>query len=231
MTTAFKCFSKELFQFLEELADNNNRDWFNDNKNRYLNDVVEPVLDFIEAVGDELGNISPHFTADTRRNGGSMFRIYRDARFSKDKRPYKENVGCHFRHKLGKSAHAPGFYLHLQPGNTFIGAGIWKPVGETLSGIRDAITEQPESWHKIVNDKNFIQRFGQVEGERLKRPPRGYDADHPCIDDLKLKSFFVKQPMDDKQAMSPAFFKEVMTVYEEAAPLMKFISQSIEMPF
>jgi len=231
MTATFKCFSKELFQFLAELADNNNRAWFNDNKNRYLNDVVEPVLDFIEAVGDELGDISPHFSADTRRNGGSMFRIYRDARFSKDKRPYKENVGCHFRHKLGKSAHAPGFYLHLQPNNIFVGAGIWKPVGETLSGIRDAITERPESWESIVNNKKFIKRFSSVEGERLKRPPRGYDADHPCIDDLKLKSFFVKQAMEDEQAMSAGFFKDVMKVYKDSAPLMKFLTSATGAPF
>ncbi|WP_434111361.1 TIGR02453 family protein [Methylocaldum sp. GT1TLB] len=112
----FVGFPEDLFRFLEELSMNNNREWFTANKRRYQTSVVAPVSDFIQAMGERLNRISPHFTADPRPNGGSMFRIYRDTRFSHDKRPYKENVGCHFRHVTGKSAHALGFYLHLQPG-------------------------------------------------------------------------------------------------------------------
>ena len=231
MVTKFDGFPEELFQFLEELADNNNREWFNANKDRYLDAVVEPVTDFICAIGDHLGSISDNFVADTRRNGGSMFRIYRDVRFARDKRPYKENVGCHFRHVAGKSAHAPGFYLHLQPGNVFVGAGIWKPPGPVLDNIRMAIVEHPERWAEVVNDKNFLKRFSDIEGERLKRPPRGYDADHQFVEDLKLKSLFVKQYLDDDFVMSPKFFNEVLRAYADSAPLMRFITNSIGLPF
>lgn len=108
-----------------------------------------------------------------------MFRIYRDTRFSKDKRPCKGNVGCHFRHMAGKGAHAPGFYLHLQPQNVFIGAGIWRPATPVLNCIRTAIIERPANWEKVAGDKKLLKRFGKIEGESLKRPPRGYDADHP----------------------------------------------------
>ncbi len=133
-----------MFNFLADLGSNNNREWFNNNKDRYENFVVEPVTRFIEAVGEFLPTISDAYVADTRRNGGSMFRIYRDTRFSRDKRPYKENVGCQFRHTAGKNAHAPGFYVHLAPAEVFIGGGIWKPDTNSLDKIRNHIAENPE---------------------------------------------------------------------------------------
>lgn len=126
MNTTFSGFPEEMFSFLTDLGNNNNREWFSNNKERYENFVVEPVTRFIVAVGQFLPAISDVYIADTRRNGGSMFRIYRDTRFSKDKRPYKENVGCQFRHSAGKNVHAPCFYVHLAPAEVFIGGGIWK---------------------------------------------------------------------------------------------------------
>ncbi len=229
--TQFKGFPVELFRYLEELAANNNREWFNTNKQRYLDDVVEPVLDFIEAVGDHMDTISEHFVADTRRNGGSMFRIYRDVRFSRDKRPYKENVGCHFRHEAGKSAHAPGFYLHLQPDNVFVGAGVWTPPNPVLDKIRTAIVEPPEKWQAVIHNKRFLKRFSDIEGERLKRPPRGYDPEHRYVEDLKLKSLFVKCHLDDDFVTSPKFFNEVMNIYKDAIPLMEFVTTAVGLRF
>ena len=128
-----------LFDFLRELKANNERPWFEENKARYRAEVQGPMLDFIQAFAEPLAEISPHFRADPRANGGSLFRIYRDTRFSKDKTPYKTNVGAHFRHEAGKDAHAPGFYLHLEPGMCFAGCGVWHPDSPTLGRIRDAI--------------------------------------------------------------------------------------------
>ena len=113
-----------LFDFMRELKANNERPWFEANKARYRAEVRDPMLDFIEAFAEPLAEISPHFRADPRPNGGSLFRIYRDTRFAKDKTPYKTNVGAHFRHEAGKDAHAPGFYLHLEPGMCFAGCGV-----------------------------------------------------------------------------------------------------------
>lgn len=227
----FGGFPEDLFRFLEELAMNNNREWFNANKLRYQTSVATPVSDFISAMGGRLARISPHFNADPRPSVGSMFRIYRDTRFSHDKRPYKENVGCHFRHVAGKGAHSPGFYLHLQPGKVYAGAGIWKPLGPELNKIRSSIVEQPDGWDKSINNKRFIKRFGEVEGESLKRPPSGYDANHPNIEDLKRKSFFVKQNIDTALALTPEFIDEIVLVYTDSVPLMKFISRALGLPF
>lgn len=229
--TRFTGFPEDLFRFLEELTVNNNREWFNANKRRYQQSVVAPVGEFICAMGEHLYRISTNFVADPRGNGGSMFRIYRDTRFSRDKRPYKENVGCHFRHVAGKSAHAPGFYLHLQSKNVFVGAGIWRPPNPVLNNIRTAIVERPDSWEKVVRDRKLVKRFGRIEGERLKRPPRGYDADHPLVEDLKRKSFFLKQPLDDSLALTPKFINEVVQAYIAAAPLIRFITTALELPF
>ena len=128
-----------LFDFLRDLRENNDREWFQANKGRYLAEVRDPMLDFIGAFAAPLAEISPHFVADPRPNGGSLFRIYRDTRFSRDKTPYKTNAGAHFRHAAGKDAHAPGFYLHLEPGMCFAGCGVWRPDGPTVTKIREAI--------------------------------------------------------------------------------------------
>ena len=229
--TTFNGFPAELFEFLRSLAENNNRDWFNDNRIDYDEFVAEPVIEFINAIATPLETISQNFVADPRRNGGSMFRIYRDTRFGHDKRPYKTNVGCHFRHVAGKSAHAPGFYLHLQPGNVFVGAGIWKPDGPTLAKIRNAIVEKPEQWEAVFSDRQLWQRFGDIEGESLKRAPRGFDADHEHVEHLKLKSFFIHQSLDEALATGPELIDEVVAAYTDAVPLVRFMTRAVGLPF
>src|SRR5688572_18527629 len=133
-------FTQRLFQFLTELKANNTRSWFESNRERYERDVKDPMLRFIADFGPRLKTVSPHFRADPRPAGGSMFRIHRDIRFSKDKSPYKTNVGAHFPHpKGGRDARAPGFYLHLDPGKSFGGGGLWHPEPEGLSMVRHRI--------------------------------------------------------------------------------------------
>jgi uncharacterized protein (DUF2461 family) len=135
--------TRKLFSFFRDLKNNNTREWFEANKDRYESDVREPLLTFIDSFAEPLYKISPHFRADARKVGGSLFRIYRDVRFSKDKTPYKTQAGVHFRHERSKDAHAPGFYLHLDPKEVFIGAGIWHPDKDALLQIRGALMDPP----------------------------------------------------------------------------------------
>jgi len=227
----FQGFPRALFRFLQALSENNNRDWFNEHKDSYRADVVDPVLDFIEAMRPRLRKISPHYLVDSRPHGGSMFRIYRDTRFAKDKRPYKENVGCQFRHEAGKDAHAPGFYVHIANDGIFFGGGVWLPPYEVLGKIRDAIVDKPEEWKKITRNRTFIKHFGGVHGDGLKRPPRGYDPGNPYIEDLKRKTFFAMQRCDEDLAASPEFINEVTRAFRAASPLMAFLTGAIDLPF
>jgi len=230
MNPKFDGFPKDTMKFLKELKKNNNREWFNDNKPRYKQSVVEPMSEFVTAMKAPLKKISPHFIANPKPHGGSMFRIYRDARFSKNKDPYKENIGCHFRHEAGKDAHAPGFYLHIEPGNVFFGGGVWMPPNPILNKIRTIMVAFPKSWQLILDDKG-IKKLGGIDGDGLKRIPRGYEQDHPFQQDLKRKSFFILQDSNDKIIHTPEFSKEVTKVFKTTSPLMKFLTKSLELPY
>ncbi len=219
-------FSPALFRFLKELAAENTRNWFNDNKERFIKDVKDPSLDFILDFGAPLQKISPHFRADPKPVGGSLFRIYRDVRFSKDKSPYKTHAGLHFRHEAGKTAYTPGFYLHLEPGESFVGLGIWRPDNPTLKLIRDAIVADPIGWEKAVGGKAFNDQF-KVVGNSLKRPPKGYDPDHPLIEILKLKDFTAFASLTQKQVTAPGFLKEFSDLCAAGSPMVRFICQAL----
>jgi uncharacterized protein (TIGR02453 family) len=215
---------------LTELADNNEREWFKINKHRYESHVLDPALEFINAMGPRIEKISPHFIAIGKRMGGSLMRVYRDTRFSKDKTPYKTNVGIQFRHELSKDAHAPGFYLHIQPKNCFIGAGIWRPDSGSLAAIRAGIADGPGKWKRARDAKRFAESF-RFGGDSLKRPPRGYAADHPYIDDLKRKDFIAISNFPISRIRSGDFIDEVAAGYATAKPLMKFLCAALNMRF
>ena len=223
-------FKPSIFKYLKDLAANNNRDWFKENKGRYDSELKDPSLEFIMDFGSHLHGISPHFRADPRANGGSLFRIYRDVRFARDKRPYKIHTGLHFRHEAGKSAHTPGFYLHLEPGSCFVGVGLWRPDNPTLKLIRDKIVADPESWKSAVGGKDFLNHF-TVTGNRLKRPPRGYDADHELVEILKLKDFTALAPLTQKQVSSPDFMADFSSLCKTGGSLVKFICEALEQPY
>ena len=218
-------FKPAFFDFLRELKANNERSWFEANKARYHADVRDPMLDFIAAFAEPLADISPHFVADPRANGGSLFRIYRDTRFSPDKTPYKTNAGAHFRHAAGKDAHAPGFYLHLEPGACFAACGIWHPGGDALAEIRNAIIEDPASWTRMTQAKAFRDTF-TLMGQSLKRPPRGYDAAHPLIDDLKRKDFVAGTVFHEADAIRPDFLQHFAQIARGGAAFVGFLSRA-----
>ncbi len=223
-------FNPALFKFLRELRENNNRDWFKANKTRYEESVKDPALRFISDFGSHLAKISPHFNADPRPVGGSLFRIYRDVRFSKDKSPYKTAVGIQFRHRAGRDAHAPGFYLHLEPGEIFAAAGLWHPDGPSLKGIRDAIVAEPARWRRVLRSKAFQEGF-DLGGDSLKRPPRGYEPEHPLVEDLKRKDFIVHTRLTQKDVTSAGFPKRLAGRYKTTAPLVRFLCDAVGADF
>ena len=223
-------FTPHLFEFLLELRANNDRAWFQDNKGRYEQHVKEPLLQFIADFGPKLQSISEHFVADTRTNGGSMFRIYRDVRFSKDKSPYKTQAAAHFRHDVGKSAHAPGFYLHLAPDEVFAGVGLWRPDSATLGRIRNRIASNPQRWERASKDPAFLDAF-ELTGSSLKRPTKGFDADHPCIEDLKRKDHIAVCMFDEEEATSPGFLDDFTDACRMASPYMEFLATAVGLPY
>lgn len=231
MSPDFSGFPPAMFQFLRELKHNNNRAWFEENKPRYKEVVVEPMLAFIRSMEEPMREISPYFRVVAKAHGGSMFRIYRDSRFSKDKRPYKENVGCQFRHEAGRDAHAPGFYFHLEPDNVFLGGGIWMPPNPVLNKIRLIIQAFPKSWQQVIEDKQFIALTNGVQGDGLKRPPRGFDPEHPYIEDIKRKSFFAAHHISEQQACQPDIVERVSETYEAISPLMQFLTRALELRY
>ncbi len=227
MTTYF---TPATYTFLRDLADNNNREWFTSNKGRYIEKVQEPAMDFVSAFGPKLAKISPHFTADARVVGGSLYRIQRDTRFARDKTPYKTNTGVHFRHEAAKDAHAPGYYLHIQPSETFVGVGLWRPETAVAYRIRDRIAEEAASWKKATQNKAFAELFS-LGGDSLVNPPKGFDPDHPLIEDLKRKDFIASVKLTQKAVTSDGFLDEFTDMCRKATPFMRFLCGAIGVPF
>jgi uncharacterized protein (TIGR02453 family) len=223
-------FRPALFDFLRDLEANNTREWFAENKGRYEDHVKEPSLRFISDFGPPLREISPHFQAIPKGVGGSLFRIHRDTRFSKDKTPYKTHVGLHFRHSRAKDAHAPGFYLHLATSGSFIGLGIWHPDGPALRSIRSAIAENPSGWRQARDDEAFAATF-ELAGDSLKRPPRDYSPDHPLVEDLKRKDFIGVANVTRKEALASDFPRRFAEACARGAPLVRFLCKALDVPY
>jgi len=226
----FTPLSPELFHFLAELEAHNERTWFKANQARYEAHVREPARAFVRAMGPRLARISEHLVADDRKVGGSLMRVQRDLRFSKDKRPYKTNVGIQFRHDAGKNVHAPGVYVHLSLDEVFMAAGMWMPDSAALGVIRARIDAEQDEWRAVVEAPALSGTF-ERQGDALKRPPRGYPADHPFIDDLKRKSHIAVHSLTEDDALAPDFPDRITALAETAAPLMRFLCAATDEPF
>jgi uncharacterized protein (TIGR02453 family) len=223
-------FDKQTIDFLNELKANNNREWFKENKSRYEECVLDVALRFIQSMQDPLAGFAPHFVATPTRMGGSLMRVYRDTRFSKNKTPYKTNIGIQFRHELAKDVHSPGYYVHIEPDSVFLGAGMWMPDSDSLRNIRERIAARPAEWKRTVNDTAFKRHF-KLGGVSLTRPPRGFDKDHECIEDIKRKSFIAVKDMDVSACLNPRFQQQVETAFKSATPYMKFLCKAVGVPF
>lgn len=223
-------FTKDTMSFLRKLANNNNRDWFNDHKTDYESAVRTPALQFIEDIAGELAIISPHFLALPKKVGGSLMRVHRDTRFGKDKRPYKTNIGIQFRHEAGKDVHAPGFYIHIEPGECFLGVGIWRPDSTALGKIRQHLDEKGEQWIAAIKDKKFSSHY-ELCGESLSRPPQGYDKTHPLLEDLKRKDFIAITPLEDDKVLSSPFLKTVLNRFNAGDEYMRFLCNALNLRY
>jgi uncharacterized protein (TIGR02453 family) len=159
--------------------------------------------------------------ADARPSGGSLFRIYRDIRFSKDKSTYKTHVGAHVRHTDSKGDD-PGFYLHLEPGGCFAAAGLWHPGSPTLMKVRTAIKNRPNEW-------KTVRRKLSIEGDTLTRPPKGFSPDHPFIEDLKRKDFVTSIAFSDQQVCSPRFLLDYYSACKKMSPLVAFLTGALDL--
>lgn len=223
-------FSTATFKFLDDLARNNERIWFEQNKSRYEALVREPALEFIDAMAPALAKFAPHFRAEPRKMGGSLMRVFRDTRFSRDKTPYKTNIGIQFRHELGKDVHAPGFYVHVANDGCFFGAGCWHPESGALGRIRDLIAAKPERWQALLKERSFTAHWA-LAGDSLTRPPRGYAADHVAIEDLKRKDFIGLAALSDAEVTSAGLVKLAAARFASATPFMKFLCEAQGVPY
>lgn len=223
-------FTKATFKFLDELSANNNRAWFETNKPRYESLVREPALDFIEAMDPVLKTFAPNFRAEPRKMGGSLMRVFRDTRFSRDKTPYKTNIGIQFRHALGKDIHAPGFYVHIATDECFFAVGCWHPESDALGKIRDHIVQKPEKWFSARDDRKFAAQW-DLWGDSLTRPPRSYAADHPAIEDIKRKDFVALASLSTAEVTGPGLVKLAGKRFTASVPYMAFLCEALEVPY
>ena len=203
--SGFTGFSDAGLQFLADLRANNNREWFNDHKQAYRDEIIEPALDLIVALGGRLQSIYPDLNFDTRTNGaGSLMRIYRDTRFSKDKTPYKTNVGIVFWQGEGKKMERPGFYLHIAPEDAWMGGGWYIFPKTALESYREAVADETRGAALAATLAQLEAQGYEIWGDRYKRVPHGYSQDHPRAELLKYKGIFAKgQDLSQADLTSP----------------------------
>ncbi len=215
-------FTPALFGFLRDIRKNNTREWFLENRDRYVKDVETPTLAFITDIGPRLRSVSRAVVADPRRTGGSMYRIYRDVRFSSDKSPYKSHVAATFAHEQRKAAPSvPGFYLHLEPGDSMGGGGIYHPDPSSLTRIRLAIVEDSAAWQRV-------RETGiELEGESLTRAPAGFDPKHRFIEDIRRKDFYALTPFTQREVCASDFVDRYVESCHRIAPLLAFQARAL----
>jgi uncharacterized protein (TIGR02453 family) len=223
-------FTDKTFKFLRALARNNTREWFLAHKADYERDLRGPFLQLIGDLQPDLLAVSEHYRAEPKAVGGSLFRIHRDTRFSNDKTPYKTWSGARFYHVRHKEIDAPSFYLHVQPGHCFIGAGLWHPEPESQRKIRQFILDNPGSWKAAVHSPAFKRKF-TMDGDSLVRAPRGFPADHELIEDFKRKDFVATVALDDAVVLGPNLRKSVAANFAALAPLVDYLCASLDLEF
>jgi uncharacterized protein (TIGR02453 family) len=223
-------FTDKTFKFLKALARNNNREWFNAHRADYEAHLRQPMLRLVTDLQPDLAAVSTQYRADPRPVGGSLFRIHRDTRFANDKTPYKTWSGARLYHARGRDVPAPSFYLHVQPGHCFIGAGLWHPEPDTQRRIRQFIHDNPGGWTAAAHAPAFRKRFA-MDGESLVRAPRGFPPDHALIEDLKRKNFVAMAPLDDSVVLGPRLRATVGNQLAHLGPFVDYLCASLDLEF
>lgn len=224
-------FTTATFDFLFDLDVNNSRQWMDDNRDRYEQHVKQPLYDFCDALADPLrARVSAHLVSVGRIQGGSVFQIHRDTRFSDDKTPYKRNAGARFRHDLADAdVHAPVLYLHLEPGNCFMGAGLYRPPVKALTPIRERMVEQPDEWRQARD--TVLDRGFALGGDQLRTAPRGFDRDHELIEDLRRTSLVVSRSFTEDDAVAEDFLDTFVGWCADTSPFMRFLCAAHAVPW
>lgn len=225
-------FTAATFRFFRGLARNNAKPWFEAHRSDYEHDVRAPMQALIEEMDVRLARFAPEVTGDPKR---SMFRIYRDIRFSKDKSPYKTHAACWFYHRDGDArvggdaeGGGAGFYFHMAPGGSFVGAGIWMPARPILNRLRDAIAEDWTGFERVVRAPGFVRRFGGLDDEAvLKRMPRGFAETHPAARWLRYRSFTAGRRLSDAQATSARLAALLETDFTRLLPLVRWLNGAL----
>ena len=228
MTTYFE---QAAFKFLRGLARHNSREWFLAHKTDYDARVRVPFQRLLTDLQPALAGVSEHYRAEPKAVGGSLFRIQRDTRFANDKTPYKPWQGARLFHARGRQVEAPSFYIHLQPGNCFVGAGLWHPQGETLRRVRHFIVDNPGSWKAAAHAPAFRRRYDLDEDEMLVRPPRGFPADFALIDDLRHKNFVALRAIDDVVVLGPRLRQVLSADLVALAPFVDYLCAALDLEF
>lgn len=215
----YTCVAPFVFDFLKELKKNNNRDWFQENKERYTS-AHEHMAGFAE---DLWNRVSTHDVLEPASGKRILFRIYRDTRFSKDKTPYKENFGGSL--VRASAQRRGGYYFHIEPGNSFLAGGFWKPEKEDLARIRKDLAAEPERLRQIISNPSFVKTFGILQGEQVKSAPKGYQKDHPAIDLLKYKQFYIMQTFKDKEVQKTGFSEKISLSFKKMRPFFDYMTE------
>lgn len=234
-------FTPDTFRFLRSLARHNEREWFEAHRGRYESAVREPCLRLIADLQAPLAKLGPVLVANPRKVGGSLFRIHRDVRFSADKRPYKTHAGLWFYHAATKATpragegtadrgqlDAPGLYLHVEPGRSFTGGGLWHPQPATLKRLRDFLVDNPRSWTHATRRPEFARVFA-LTGDTLTRPPKGYPPTHALLEDLKRKDFVATTPLSDDDLLRPDLVKALVQRYRLVTPLLEWLCLALDL--
>lgn len=221
----FKGFPKECITFLKQLKRNNNRKWFEKHKEEFERNAKTPMLSFIMALQPHFARFAPEFDLNPKR---SIFRIYRDIRFSLDKTPYKTHIAAHFVLRgMPKGFIGSGYYIQIEPREFFVGGGIYLPDSDQLKKIRKAIVARGKEFLSILENRQFKRYFAPFEWSKLQRVPKGYDENHPMADWLKFKQFFVGVSLPESKCYRESLVDEVAGICEEAAPLVRFLNKSL----
>ncbi len=220
----FDGFPKEGIRFLKQLKKNNNRNWFNEHKSEYEDFVKLPMQSLVAALRPHFAEFAPEIDVHP---GRSIFRVYRDTRFSKDKTPYKTHVAAVF-HVRGRWQDSAGYYVHIEPRAVYVGGGIYMPDGDQLRRLRRAIADRAGEFRSIVQSRTFTKHFGGIEGEKLQRVPRGFEGDHPMAEWLKHKQIYTGAEWGEKECYSRDFVKKLAKAYKDLYSFIRFLNKALD---
>jgi uncharacterized protein (TIGR02453 family) len=210
---------KSAIEFLKTLSKNNNREWFNAHKDEYLQ-AYQHMIDFTEALHQKM-NLHDHLEENSGKK--SLYRIYADTRFSKDKKPYKTHWGGRFKRATKKLR--GGYYFHIEPGNSFVAGGFFAPNADDLKRIRQDIDLNEDAWRTVLSNKVFVKTFNTLKGEQVSTAPKGYSKEHSAIDLLRYKQFIIRHSFADQEVLSSDFLSKINDTFKSMRPFFDHMSE------